>query len=63
MLARVGSVLAKHNVNIAGVSLGRSAAGANALTVMNIDSPIPAAALSELVSLDGVSGLKTVHLD
>jgi hypothetical protein len=30
---------------------------------MNIDSPIPAAAMAELVSLDGVSGLKTVHLD
>ena len=63
MLARVGAVLAKHNVNIAGVSLGRSAVGANALTVMNIDSPIPAAAMGELVSLDGVSGLKAVHLD
>ena len=63
MLARVGSVLAKYDVNIAGVSLGRSAAGANALTVMNIDSQIPEAALAELVSLDGVSGLKTVHLD
>jgi hypothetical protein len=30
---------------------------------MNIDSPIPAAAVTELVSLDGVSALKTVHLD
>ena len=63
MLARVGSVLARHNVNIAGVSLGRSAAGANALTVMNIDTPMPAAALAELVALDGVSGLKAVHFD
>jgi D-3-phosphoglycerate dehydrogenase len=63
MLARVGTVLARHNVNIAGVSLGRSAAGANALTVMNIDSAIPPPALAELVALDGVSGLKAVHLD
>ncbi len=63
MLARVGAVLARHNVNIAGVSLGRSAAGANALTVMNIDSTIPPAALSELRALDGVSSLKAVHFD
>jgi len=63
MLARVGAVLARHNVNIAGVSLGRSAAGANALTVMNIDSAIPPEALAELNGLDGVSGLKSVHLD
>jgi len=63
MLARVGAVLARHNVNIAGVSLGRSAAGANALTVMNIDSAIPPAALSELKALDGVSALRAVHFD
>jgi len=62
MLARVGEVLARHKVNIAGLSLGRSGVGANALAVMNIDSPIPPAALEELRGLDGVSSLKTVHL-
>ena len=63
MLARVGTVLAKYKVNIAGVSLGRSAAGANALTVMNIDTGLPPAALQELIGLDGVTNLKTVHLE
>jgi D-3-phosphoglycerate dehydrogenase / 2-oxoglutarate reductase len=63
MLARVGTILAKHDVNIAGVSLGRSAAGANALTVMNIDSPIPPNAMNELLSQEGVSNLKILRLD
>lgn len=63
MLARVGSILARHNVNIAGVSLGRSAIGANALTVMSIDSDIPAEGMRELLSQDGVSNLKVVNLD
>jgi len=63
MLARVGTVLARHQVNIAGVSLGRSVAGGNALTVMNIDALLPPAALAELVALDGVTGLKTVDLE
>jgi len=63
MLARVGTVLARHQVNIAGVSLGRSKAGGNALTVMNIDSSVSSAALEELRALDGVSALHLVHLD
>jgi D-3-phosphoglycerate dehydrogenase len=63
MLARVGTILARHNVNIAGVSLGRSAIGANALTVMSIDSDVPPGAMKELLAQDGVSNLKVVRLD
>lgn len=63
MLARVGSILAQHNVNIAGVSLGRTAVGDKALTVMNIDSDIPAAAMSELLKQDGVTNLKVIKLE
>ncbi len=63
MLARVGSILAEHNVNIAGVSLGRTAIGENALTVMNIDGEIPSLALSALLKQQGISNLKVVRLD
>ncbi len=63
MLAGVGSILARHGVNIAGVSLGRSGVGARALTVMNIDSAIPGPALGELAAVGGVTGLRVVHLE
>ena len=63
MLAQVGAVLARHDVNIGGVSLGRSSAGGNALTVMNIDAPLPPDALTELQRLNGVTHITTVHLD
>jgi D-3-phosphoglycerate dehydrogenase len=63
MLARVGSILAQHNVNIAGVSLGRTAIGAKALTIMNIDSDIPALGMKQLLEQEGVSNLKVVRLD
>lgn len=62
MLARVGLILSNHNVNIAGVSLGRAAAGENALTVMNIDSQIPNTALEELLKQKGITNLKLVKL-
>jgi D-3-phosphoglycerate dehydrogenase len=63
MLARVGAILASHNVNIAGVSLGRSTIGANALTVMNIDSDMPATAMNELRNTAGISNLRVVFLE
>lgn len=63
MLGRVGTILAKHNVNIAGVSLGRVALGAQALTVMSIDGGIPSRAMQELFALEGISNLKLLHLD
>jgi len=62
MLARVGSILAADNVNIAGVSLGRSAIGETALTVMNIDSGIGPLTLKELRSVEGVSQVKVIRL-
>ncbi|MBP1678318.1 MAG: phosphoglycerate dehydrogenase [Bacteroidetes bacterium] len=62
MLARVGSILAEHGVNIGEVSLGRSAAGAEALTIMSVDSRVPGAALDGISRVDGVSGVRVVDL-
>jgi D-3-phosphoglycerate dehydrogenase len=63
VLARVGSILSRHGVNIAGVSLGRAVVGGDALVVMNIDSPIPPEGLSELKSLQEVTNLRMVRID
>lgn len=63
MLANVGQILARHNVNIAGVSLGRTSMGGNALTVMSVDSEISATVLQELQQLDGIENPKHVVLD
>jgi D-3-phosphoglycerate dehydrogenase len=61
MLAKVSEVLARHAVNIAGVSLGRAAIGQNALTVMSIDGDIPGGGLEELGELEGVTNLRLVR--
>jgi D-3-phosphoglycerate dehydrogenase len=63
VLARIGAILARHNVNIAGVSLGRASAGGSALTVMNLDGPVPDKGLSELLVQEDVTNLKLVKLD
>ncbi len=62
MLASVGSILAKANINIAGLSLGRYEMGKKALTVMNVDSDIPLTVLKEIAQIDGVFDAKIVKL-
>jgi D-3-phosphoglycerate dehydrogenase len=62
MLASAGSILAEASINIAGVALGRDMPGQRALTVMNVDSPIPQAVLSRLERVDGVFEVRAVRL-
>ena len=63
ILARVGVILANHQVNIAGVSLGRSSEGGTALTVMNVDGAISSRAFEELSRQEVVREMRLVKLD
>lgn len=62
MLAKVGSELAAAGVNIAGLALGRDKPGKTALTIMSVDTPIPAEVLGRLGRIEGVFEVKTVSL-
>ncbi|MEM7145893.1 MAG: phosphoglycerate dehydrogenase [Verrucomicrobiota bacterium] len=50
----VGSLLGKHQLNIASMSLSRNQVGDRALTVLNLDSEPDPKVLTELESLDGI---------
>jgi D-3-phosphoglycerate dehydrogenase len=62
MLAAAGAVLAKNNINIGGLSLGRYGTGKNAVTVMAVDGQVNDVVLNEICSIRGISGVKMVHL-
>ncbi len=62
MLASVGARLAAENINIAGLSLGRDKPGQKALTVINVDTPIPLEVLERLQKIDGVFEVRAVRL-
>jgi len=62
MLAKVGAILAEANINIAGLSLGRTGVGERALTVVSVDNPIPDSVLQKVRSLDGVFHAMVVTL-
>ena len=51
-----------HQVNIAQMSCGRHEVGGKALTILNVDSPIPDALLEEVLSQNHISWAKKVSL-
>lgn len=62
MLASVGATLAAAGINIGGLALGRDNPGERAVTIINIDTPIPPVVLKNLEKIDGVFEVKQVRL-
>jgi D-3-phosphoglycerate dehydrogenase len=58
----LGTLLAKHKVNIASMSLSRDTVGGYALTVLNLDSIPPAQVLEELRKDADISNVEVVKL-
>ena len=58
----LGTLLGKHKVNIASMSLSRDTAGGHALTVLNLDSVPPAAVLDEMQKDPDISNVDVVKL-
>ncbi|UCD16000.1 MAG: phosphoglycerate dehydrogenase [Candidatus Omnitrophota bacterium] len=58
----LGTVLGAHKINIAGMSLGRSAPKKVALTILNLDSPLSEEAVKEIQTNSNIVSLKGVKL-
>jgi len=62
IVGHLGSLLGKHRVNIATMSLGRDTAGGLALSVLSLDSAPPQALLDELKNYHDISNVKVIQL-
>jgi D-3-phosphoglycerate dehydrogenase len=62
IVGHLGTLLGKHKVNIASMSLSRDTAGGKALTVLSLDSVPPPALLEELKKDADISNVKVVTL-
>jgi D-3-phosphoglycerate dehydrogenase len=62
IVGHLGTLLGRHHVNIASMSLGRDTAGGLALTVLSLDSAPPQAVLDELKKDHDISNVKVVTL-
>lgn len=62
MLAAVSGALAKQDINIASLSLGRTQKGSSAITAVSVDKKLNENELKPIVELDGVDGLRYISL-
>lgn len=62
IIGHIGSVMGDHQVNIAQMSCGRHEVGGSALTILNVDGPIPQAVLDDILSRDYISWAKSASL-
>ncbi len=62
VVGRVGTILGKHNVNIAGMQLGRHGRGEDALMVLNVDDAISDDVLAEIKTALNIENAYVVSL-
>lgn len=64
MIGRIGTILGRHEVNIAGMQVGRHthSRGGEAIMVLNVDDEIPDQALNELKTIVGIDTAYVVSL-
>ncbi len=62
LVGALGSLLAKHEINIANMSLNRDQAGGQALTVLHLDSVPAADVVAEINELENISSVKIANL-
>jgi D-3-phosphoglycerate dehydrogenase / 2-oxoglutarate reductase len=64
VVGKVGTILGKHNVNIGNFALGRSSSqsGAQAIAVVQVDSPAPEAVLEEIRALKEIEEVRGIKL-
>src|ERR1700722_11153509 len=62
IVGHLGTLLGRHKVNIASMSLSRDTVGGLALTVLSLDSVPPAAVLAELQKDADISNVKVISL-
>ncbi len=62
IVGRIGTILGRYEVNIAGMQVGRHHRGGEAIMVLNVDDPIPEEALAEILTIPFISTAYVVSL-
>ena len=62
VIGRVGTVIGRYDINIAGMEVGRHHRGGEAIMVVNVDNEIPDGALEEIRVIPGMVGAFKISL-
>ncbi len=62
VVGAVGTMLGQAGVNIAGLELDRDRAGGMALSLLQVDAPVPAAVLEKLKTIPAITSAAAIRL-
>ena len=62
VIGRIGTLCGRHGINIAGMQLGRERRGGRAVSILNLDDPMPPAVLDEIRAMPDIVLAKLVKL-
>ena len=62
IIGNLGTLLGKHNINIAAMTFGREKAGGKTISVLNVDSPVSAEILDKIKKTENILGVKIIRL-
>ncbi len=62
IIGNLGTLLGEHNINIAGMTFGRKEPGGEAISVLNVDSPISSELLEKIKNIDNIQSVKLIEL-
>jgi D-3-phosphoglycerate dehydrogenase / 2-oxoglutarate reductase len=62
VVGRIGTLCGRHGINIAGMQLGRERRGGRAVSILNLDDPMPPAALDEIRAMPDIVFARLVRL-
>ena len=62
IVGTIGSILGSNRINIASMSFGRRKQGGRAITVLNVDSPVPDEVIREILSAENIFDARLIKL-
>jgi D-3-phosphoglycerate dehydrogenase len=62
IIGNVGTLMGKHNINIAAMVFGRKTPGGEAVSILNIDSPVSPELLEKIKKIDNILEVKSIKL-
>jgi D-3-phosphoglycerate dehydrogenase / 2-oxoglutarate reductase len=62
MIGKIGTILGKHNINIASMNLGRREKKGEAMVILSLDSAVPADVVEEIKTATEATFIKALHM-
>jgi len=62
IIGPVANLIGEHDINIAGMQVGRKVVGGKAIMILEVDAALPDATVAEIAKVNGVYDVKMVTL-